>query len=226
MFQQDSKMIITKKIIVIVDYKLGNLFSVNQALLNIGLEAKISSDPNEILSADAIVLPGVGAFSDAMNNLKCLNLINPIKASVDSGKPFLGICLGLQLVFSESEEFGMTKGLGLIKGQVKRFANTVINGKTRKVPQIAWNQIHQINDRSWENTPLSGIKSGEFMYFVHSYYVEPEEQVGLSRTNYDGQDYVSSILRNNLFACQFHPEKSAHEGMKIYSNWAKINNLK
>lgn len=225
-FQQDSNMIPSPKKILIIDYKLGNLFSVNQALTNIGLNISITSDANEIESADAIVLPGVGAFGDAMNNLNSLSLINPINKFVDSGKPFLGICLGLQLLFSESEEFGLSKGLGLVKGRVKRFNNINKEGETRKVPQIAWNQIHKIEGKSWENTPLNTIKEGEFMYFVHSFYVDPEEPVGLSLTNYDGNIYVSSIQKNNLFACQFHPEKSAAEGLKIYNNWAIINNLK
>lgn len=225
-FQQDSNMISSKKKILIIDYKLGNLFSVNQALTNIGLNVSITTNAGEIETADAIVLPGVGAFGDAMNNLQELNLINPIKKFVDSGKPFLGICLGLQLLFSESEEFGITIGLGLVKGSVKRFHNTNRDGETRKVPQIAWNQIHKANGKSWDNTPLNGIKNGEFMYFVHSFYVDPEEAVGLSQTNYDGKIYISSIQKNNLFACQFHPEKSAKEGLKIYNNWAIINNLK
>ena len=225
-FQQDSNMILSKKKILIIDYKLGNLFSVNQALTNIGLNVSITSNADEIQSADAIVLPGVGAFSDAMNNLQELNLINPIKKFVDSGRPFLGICLGLQLLFTESEEFGLSKGLGLVKGRVKRFNNTNRNGEARKVPQIAWNQIHKTNGNSWENTPLKDINEGEFMYFVHSFYVEPEEPIGLSQTNYDGQIYISSILKNNLFACQFHPEKSAQEGLKIYNSWAELNNLK
>lgn len=224
--QQDFNMILSRKKILILDYKLSNLFSVNQALTNIGLNAIITSNADEIESADAIVLPGVGAFTDAINNLYNLNLINPIKKFVDSGKPFLGICLGLQLLFSESEEFGISKGLGLVKGRVKRFNNNNKEGDTRKVPQIAWNQIHKIDGKLWENTPLSDIDEGAFMYFIHSFYVEPEEPVGLSQTTYDGQHYVSSIQKNNIFACQFHPEKSAQEGLKIYNSWAKINNLK
>lgn len=214
----------TKKKILIIDYNSGNLFSVNQALTNIGLNVMISSSPNDIISADAIVLPGVGAFGDAMKNLNKLNLVEPIKQAVASGKPFLGICLGLQLLFSESEEFGITKGLDLVKGKVKRFDSNNSEGERRKVPQISWNKINQINT-PWENTPLEGIKNGEFLYFVHSFYVEPDESVGLSETNYDGQSYISSILKNNIFACQFHPEKSAQEGLKIYKTWAEINNL-
>ena len=216
----------SEKKILIIDYKTGNLFSVNQALTNIGLNVTITSNPNEIAFADAIVLPGVGAFGDAMKNLKSLNLIDPIKKFIDSGKPFLGICLGLQLLFTEGEEFGSTKGLAIIKGRVKRFNNTNREGGTIKIPQIAWNQIYNVRGKSWENSPLKDIKKGEFMYFVHSFYVEPEEPVGLSQTNYDGQKYISSIQKDNIFACQFHPEKSAKEGLKIYDNWAIINNLK
>lgn len=218
-------MIISQKKILIIDYKSGNLFSVNQALTNIGLNVLISSDADDIASADAIVLPGVGAFGDAMKNLHNLNLVLPIKQAVESGKPFLGICLGLQLLFTESEEFGYTKGLDLVKGKVKRFNLNNSEGESRKIPQIAWNKINRINDNTWNNTPLQDIEDGEFMYFVHSFYVEPEEPVGLSETNYDGQNYVSSIQKENIFACQFHPEKSAHEGLQIYKTWASINNL-
>ncbi|PIX06968.1 MAG: imidazole glycerol phosphate synthase subunit HisH, partial [Flavobacteriales bacterium CG_4_8_14_3_um_filter_35_10] len=216
-------MIILKKKILIIDYKSGNLFSVNQALTNIGLNVFISSNANDILSADAIVLPGVGAFGDAMKNLHNLNLVKPIEQAVESGKPFLGICLGLQLLFTESEEFGYTKGLDLVKGKVRRFNINNIAGESRKIPQIAWNKINKINNNTWDNTPLQDIKDGEFMYFVHSFYVDPEEQVGLSETDYDGQIYVSSIQKNNIFACQFHPEKSAQKGLQIYKTWASIN---
>lgn len=219
-------MTLIQKKILIIDYKLGNLFSVNQALTNFGLNVKITSDPEDIKSADAVVLPGVGAFGDAMNNLHNLNLVNPILDFVGSGKPFLGICLGLQLLFTESEEFGLTRGLGLIKGQVRRFHNTNREGDITKVPQISWNQIHKVKGRSWNNTPLENIKDGEFMYFVHSFYVIPDEPVGLSETNYDGQRYISSIIKNNIFACQFHPEKSANVGLSLYNAWANLNNLK
>lgn len=216
----------SEKRVLIIDYKLGNLFSVKQALTNIGLNAKITSNADEIEFADALVLPGVGAFGDAMNNLQELNLINQIKQFIQTGKPFLGICLGLQLLFAESEEFGRTKGLGIVKGTVKRFYNTNKEGETRKVPQIGWNQIKKPIGTSWYNTPLQNIRDGEFMYFVHSFYVDPEEAVALTQTNYDGQIYVSSILKDNIFACQFHPEKSSGEGIKIYNNWAEISNIK
>jgi glutamine amidotransferase len=211
--------------VCIIDYKLGNLFSVNQALTNIGLNVSLSSDKDEIYAADALVLPGVGAFGDAMNNLKKLGLVDPIIESVSNGKPFMGICLGLQLLFTESEEFGSSKGLDLVSGQVKRFSNIQPDGEKRKVPQIAWNQIHKSDGGNWEGSPIRNVKEGEYMYFVHSLYVEPAESVELTRTDYDGQSYVSSILKNNIFACQFHPEKSGTEGLKIYKEWSIMNNL-
>ena len=213
------------KKVCIIDYKLGNLYSVNQALTNIGLNVSLSSDKNEIYAADALVLPGVGAFGDAMQNLKALGLIDPIVEAVNNGKPFLGICLGLQLLFTESEEFGSSKGLDLVSGQVRKFNNTQPSGEKRKVPQIAWNQIQKPSGKTWYNTPLADIKDGEYMYFVHSLYVEPTEPVALTTTNYDGQSFVSSIVKNNIFACQFHPEKSGKEGLKIYREWSKMNNL-
>lgn len=213
------------KKVCIVDYKLGNLFSVSQALNNIGLNVSLSSNKDELYEADALVLPGVGAFGDAMENLKTLDLIDPIVASVTDGKPFMGICLGLQLLFTESEEFGSYKGLDLVSGKVRRFNEKQSNGEIRKVPQIAWNQIDKPPGIVWDSTPLSKIKNGEFMYFVHSYYVEPNESVVLTTTNYDGHSYVSSIIKDNIFACQFHPEKSGEEGLRIYREWSIINEL-
>ena len=215
-----------KKQICIIDYKLGNLFSVNQALINIGLDVVISSDKETILNADALVLPGVGAFGDAMNHLRNLDLIGPIKNAVTSNKPLLGICLGLQLLFSESEEFGLVKGLDIIKGKVTKFDSINLEGNKIKVPQIGWNNISPLENKIWENTPLQNITKEEYLYFVHSYYIVPEENVGLSVTNYDGHKYVSSILKNNIFACQFHPEKSGKVGLQIYNDWALTNNLK
>lgn len=214
------------KKVCIIDYKLGNLFSVNQALINSGLNATISSDKSDILNADALVLPGVGAYGDAMNHLKSLDLIDPILHAVSSDKPLLGICLGLQLLFTESEEFGLVKGMGLIKGRVTRFNNTNAEGELRKVPQIGWNTIAPQGSRKWTETPLQNVAENVYMYFVHSFYIDPYEDVGLSKTNYDGQEYISSILKEKIFACQFHPEKSGEAGLKIYHDWAVINNLK
>ena len=144
---------------------------------------------------------------------------------MNAGKPFLGICLGLQLLFTESEEFLLTKGLNLIKGRVTRFNNVNPEGLIRKVPQIGWNQIFKPEYNSWSGTPLQETAEGTYMYFVHSFYIEPKEPIALTYTNYDGHLYVSSVLKKNIFACQFHPEKSAKEGLRVYMNWAALNNL-
>jgi glutamine amidotransferase len=213
------------KKIIIVDYQLGNLFSVNQVLVNIGLQPKISSESIDIESADAIVLPGVGAFKDAMDNLNALNLSNPIIEAVRNGKPLFGICLGLQLLFTQSEEFGSTNGLGLIEGDVRKFKTVDAEGRKVRVPQIAWNTIYPSEYRTLVNTPLENITETD-MYFVHSYYVAPKNKKDiLTETYYSGLKYTSSVLKNNIFACQFHPEKSAQEGIKVYKNWALLNNL-
>lgn len=214
------------KKVVIIDYKLGNLFSVNQVLINIGLDVVISSDPSDILDADAVVLPGVGAFKDAMLNLNDMHLADAIKNFISTGKPFLGICLGLQLLFTSSEEFGASQGLNLIEGEVKRFENATVDGRPVKVPQIAWNTIHKTNNQQWDNTALQDVDDLTDMYFVHSYYVVPKDKsVILTESTYGGLTYASSIKKDNIFACQFHPEKSALEGIKIYKNWATINKL-
>ncbi len=210
--------------VVIIDYELGNLFSVNQALEKIGLSTSISKNPAEIVEADALILPGVGAFGDAMNNLNKLKLVDPIRNFIDSGKPFLGICLGLQLLFTQSEEFGTQNGLDIIKGVVRKF-NSKDDAIQLKVPQISWNKVLFTNQNLKDNSPLFNIKNEEYFYFVHSFYVLPEEDVTLTETEYGGIIYTSSIIKNNIFACQFHPEKSGKEGLKIYQNWASQNNL-
>jgi glutamine amidotransferase len=214
------------KKIIIIDYQSGNLFSISQALTNIGLDVKVSSEADDIVTADAIVLPGVGAFGAAMLNLEEMGLVEPIKEFVNSGKPFLGICLGLQLLFSSSVEFYSSRGLDIIKGTVKRFKNSDVDGKIIKVPQIAWNTILKTENSSWEGTPLYDLGEDKDMYFVHSFYVIPEDkQAILTETIYGGVKYASSILYKNIFACQFHPEKSAASGLKIYKNWAVLNKL-
>lgn len=213
-----------KKKVVIIDYQLGNLFSVKQACDTVGMNATISSDKEDILNADALILPGVGAFNEAMTNLKSLDIENPIKDMVAAGKPLFGICLGQQLLFSESEEFGAGKGLDLIPGLIKRFPE-LLEDKKIKVPHIAWNRIYADN-YDWSKTPLHELDNKEFMYFVHSYYVKPDDNAcRLTLTNYDDIEFCSSVIKDNIFATQFHPEKSAEKGVSIYKNWALINNL-
>ena len=212
------------KKVVIIDYQLGNLFSVKQACDSVGINAEISSNREEILKADALILPGVGAFIEAMNNLKKFGLDDAIQTKVNGGTPIFGICLGQQLLFTESEEFGAGKGLDLISGVIKRFPETIEERKV-KVPHIAWNTIFKLN-KEWDNTALKDLNNNDFMYFIHSYYVKPKDDACiLTLTNYDGIEFCSAILRNNIFATQFHPEKSADKGILIYKNWALINNL-
>jgi glutamine amidotransferase len=161
-----------------------------------------------------------------MDELRRLDLVGPIKDFIEIGKPFMGICLGLQLLMSESEEFGRHEGLDVIRGSVVRFPNTGREGQKIKVPQVGWNRIFPPESsapRYWKESQLKGIASNTYMYFVHSFYAVPtENEVILSRTNYQGTEYVSSVFRDNVFACQFHPEKSGNEGLRIYSNWAAM----
>jgi glutamine amidotransferase len=204
------------KKVAIIDFKVGNIFSVVQACKKVGLLVEVTSDYNTILSSDGVILPGVGAFGDAMITLEEQNLIKTIKDFVQTGKPFMGVCLGLQLLFTNSEEFGNHKGLDIIKGTVKKFDST----KT-KVPQIGWNKIYK-DFNTWENSPLEDTINNEFMYFVHSYYVIPSNKnVVLTNTNYSGIEYCSSIKKDNILATQFHPEKSGEKGLEIYKNWSK-----
>ncbi|MGO4821861.1 MULTISPECIES: imidazole glycerol phosphate synthase subunit HisH [unclassified Flavobacterium] len=214
----------SKKKVVIIDYQLGNLFSVKQACDTIGINAEISSNKEDVLNADALILPGVGAFIEAMINLRKFGLDTAIQEKVNSGTPIFGICLGLQLLFTESEEFGAGKGLDLISGVIKRFPEK-LEGKNIKVPHIAWNTIYKLQ-QDWDHSALSQIEENDFMYFIHSYYVKPtHDSCILTNTNYDGIEFCSSILKSNIFATQFHPEKSASKGISIYKNWALINNL-
>lgn len=205
------------KKVSIIDFKVGNIFSVVQACNEIGLSVEVTSDYNTILSSDGVILPGVGAFGDAMLNLEEQNLIITIKDFVKTGKPFMGICLGLQLLFTHSEEFGNHKGLDIIKGSVKKFDNS-----KDKVPQIGWNKIYKSNN-DWKKTPLKSIINNEYMYFVHSYFVKPQDKsIILTNTNYSELEYCSSIKKDNIFATQFHPEKSGEKGLEIYRNWSKL----
>ena len=199
--------------IVIVDYGMGNLRNVQKGFEQIGFETKVTRNKKEIERASAIVLPGVGAFKDCMENLEKFGLIEPLLRSIQKGKPYLGICLGLQILFSESEEFGFQKGLDLIRGKVVKFKPD----QEHKVPHMGWNGI----EKKMEIPFLQGIESGDFFYFVHSYYVIPEEPQWISTlTNY-GIPFVSSIWKENLFAIQFHPEKSQQKGLRILENFAR-----
>jgi len=198
--------------IAIIDYGMGNLLSVQKAFEKVGFPAKIVTDPDEVIKARAVVLPGVGAFKDAMENLTESNMVDPIYQVIKEGKPFLGICLGLQLLFSESEEFGLTKGLDIIEGKVRKIPAGV------KITHIGWNEIKMVH----ESPIMKGIDSGSHFYFVHSYYVEPEnKKVITCQTDY-GFEYTSVITKDNVFGIQFHPEKSSTLGLKILKNFGEM----
>jgi glutamine amidotransferase len=208
------------KKVVIIDYQLGNLFSVKQACEYLGYHTEISSDPIQLLEADYAILPGVGAFNDAMKNMSELGLTEAILEYVNLGKPLMGVCLGLQLLLTGSEEFINTQGLNLIPGKVKKFSPQTIDGNVFKVPQIQWNTINEPIKDCWNNTPLHVCKNNDFMYFVHSYYaVLDDQRYILAQTTYGNETYCSSVLKNNIFAIQFHPEKSSLYGINIYKAW-------
>lgn len=204
--------------VAIIDYKMGNLYSVKAACANVGLSSIISSDHSEILDAEVAILPGVGAYGEAMHNLSALKLDEIIFKFIDSGKQFIGICLGFQLLFENSNEFGLNSGLGVLKGSVKKIKLNTSNNDRFPIPQIGWNKIKNIG-KSWKNTLLSKNENEDFMYFIHSYYVEPhDENIILANTNYGRFEYCSSINYKNIFATQFHPEKSSYKGILIYEN--------
>lgn len=217
------------KRVIIIDYKLGNLYSVHHACKHVGLDVEISSDPKKILSADALILPGVGAFAEGMKNMEILGLAEAVLESVEKEKPLFGVCLGLQMLFSESDEFDQCKGLGVINGSVSRLSPPNSNIKKIKIPHIGWNKIYAFNNESnlWGNSPLEPCSQGEFQYFVHSYVGNPKDNKNiLSITNYGGQEFCSAVQQgNHVIATQFHPEKSGEMGLKIYSKWAKIHKL-
>ena len=197
--------------ITIVDYGIGNLRSVQKAFEAVGAATRMITRPDELAGADAIVLPGVGAFGDGMDNLRLAGLVDPLLAAVRSGRPFLGICLGMQLLFEESEEIGQHVGLGLLPGRVRRFSGEL------KVPQIGWNQI------AWRrpNALSAGIVDGAYAYFVHSYYVEPADPSCVLATTDYGIEYASVVGQGNVLGLQFHPEKSQAVGLRMLSNFVQ-----
>ncbi len=219
-----------KRRVAIVNYGMGNLFSVEQACLVVGLAPIVTSSPQDVLDSEGVIVPGVGAFGDAMAALERTGMVNPLKEiALKRCKPLMGICLGLQLMMEESFEFGYHKGLGLIHGSVIRFDQSIKDqtGRAVKVPQVGWNRIFQLKSRElgtkpWAESLLQGVEEGEFMYFVHSFYVVPKEkEVQLSMTRYGDTEFCSAIERDQIFGCQFHPERSGAQGLRIYQNFAK-----
>ena len=206
--------------IAIVDYGRGNLWSVQNGFAYVGTQVQVSSDPEVIRRAEAVVFPGVGAFRDCMQNLAERGLDQAIREVIQADRPVLAICVGMQALLSESEEFGTTPGLGIFAGQVRRFPEAVPAASPRlKVPHMGCNQLHQ-----QRTCPLlSGIPDGAFTYFVHSYYAVPQaDDVVVARTDY-GVEFASVLWRENLYATQFHPEKSQAWGLRILQNFVALS---
>ncbi len=208
--------------IAVIDYGMGNLRSVQKALEHVGAKVIVTNDPKLIISADSVVLPGVGAFKDCMANLTQLKLVDPIRKFIDGGKPFLGICLGLQVLFEESEEYGPVAGLGILPGKVLKFTSAsseTKGGPPIKIPHIGWNNIEVK-----KKVPLfDKLGTESYFYFVHSYYVVPEDQSMVATVTNYGVEFVSGIQYRNIYAFQFHPEKSQTVGLSLLERFSNLN---
>jgi glutamine amidotransferase len=204
---------------VVIDYGLGNLRSVSKALEAEGAQVKVANNLSTIKEARAIILPGVGAFYRGIENLKKLGILDVIVEEIKKGKPFLGICLGLQLLFTESEEHTVSRGMDVFRGKVVKFKHNV------KIPHMGWNQVTVSGQRSVVNVNLfEGIPDNSYFYFVHSYYVEPEDKNIVTGSTFYGQEFTSVIVKDNIVGVQFHPEKSGEIGLKLLKNF--INSIK
>lgn len=201
--------------IAIIDYGMGNIHSVKKALELYGAKVKVSSDPKEISSCQKLILPGVGAFGDAMQELERQGLAALIKEQVKNKKPFLGICLGLQLLFEKSEEADKCKGLGIIKGEVRKFPASDLN-----VPHMGWNQLEKV--KSDECILLKDVPDGSFVYFCHSYYPEPSDEKTIAATTDYGIPFASALWQDNVYGAQFHPEKSQSVGLQMLKNFVEL----
>ena len=198
---------------------MGNLRSVQKGFEAVGAEAIVTSDSKKILSARSVVLPGVGAFKACMDNLEKFDLIDTVKQSVKSGKPFLGICLGLQLLFSQAEEFGSVSGLGILKGKVVGFKDAPNSGGPFKIPHMGWNNVEVKTSHSL----FDSVPNQSYFYFVHSYYVVPEDTTTVATTTNYGIEFVSGIHHENIHAFQFHPEKSQQLGLTVLKNFSRLS---
>ena len=205
--------------IAIIDYGMGNLRSVQKGFEKVGAEAVVTADPGTLLEAERIVLPGVGAFRDCMHNLEQGGFVEPLLRVIAEGRPFLGICVGMQMLFSDSVEFGLHRGLDVIPGHVLRFPEQMREaGEELKVPQMGWNQLN------FKRRPpaFAGVDEGANVYFVHSYYVKPDNDEVIATVTDYGFEFCSSVWRDNIVATQFHPEKSQDVGLRILKNFAEM----
>jgi glutamine amidotransferase len=210
-------------VVTVVDYGMGNLLSVRRALEHVGAEPRLTSDPDEVAAAERLVIPGVGAFADGMRELETRGLVEPIRAAAESGRPVLGICLGLHLLMDESEEFGRHEGLGILPGRVVELARHA-NGTRLKVPHIGWGSIHPPGGpaaEAWRGSPLEPLHDGVDVYFVHSFVVEPADpSLTLAVAQSDGRRFPAALRRGAVSGTQFHPEKSGPAGLAIVAAFA------
>jgi len=203
-------------VIGIVDYNMGNLASVINAFAKVGADATLESDPSKLSQYDKLILPGVGAFGDAMEHLQSNGMDKAVKDYASTGKPLLGICLGMQLLFASSEEFGSTEGLGLIPGKVVAFDEAKFD-HPQKVPHMGWNELFVQND----TVLFAGLEKDFYLYFVHSFHAQCDNEYAIGKTHY-GYEFVSAVQNDNIYGIQPHPEKSHENGLKIIENFAKL----
>lgn len=209
----------TKPSVTVVDYGRGNLLSVVRAFERVGAEVTVTDDAEAIAAAVRLVIPGVGAFADAMGELSRRNLIDPLKAYAETGRPMLGVCVGMQILFDSGEEFGEFAGLGLMPGRVTPIAGR--SSMRLKIPHIGWNRLLPANE--WDHTILAGLGEDPYCYFVHSFAAVPEsDDVLLSQMAYGDLCLTAAVRRENIWGCQFHPEKSGETGLKIISNFLEL----
>lgn len=207
--------------VAVIDYGVGNLLSVSRAMTHCGARVSVTADPATILAADRVILPGVGAFANGMAALCALGLDEVVHRVVDQGTPLLGICLGMQMLMESSEEFGTTRGLGLIPGNVVQIPSQTPSGETHKIPHIGWNELVLPPGRAdWSSSLLEGIAAGEAVYFVHSFMAQPTAaQDRLADCSYGGIAVSAVVQRGRVLGCQFHPEKSGEVGMRVLRNF-------
>jgi imidazole glycerol-phosphate synthase subunit HisH len=202
--------------VTVIDYGIGNLFSVSRALEQCGAQVRVSGDLHDIDAATHLVLPGVGAFADGMQGLRERGMIEPLRRYAASGRPLLGICLGMQMLATVSEEFGEHEGLGLVPGRICPVRSTDLEGRPLKIPHIGWSALSPARDGAWHGTPLAGTPVGAAVYLVHSFHMVPEDPADLlAECRYGGYSVTAAIRRGAVFGCQFHPEKSGPVGLDI-----------
>lgn len=209
--------------VTVIDYGVGNLLSVQKALMHCGAEVLFADNEEKILAADLLFLPGVGAFANAMDELNQRNMVGAIKAYCATQKPFLGVCLGMQLMLDQTEEFGVHNGLGLIAGKVEAVPNKTVSGAKQKVPHIGWNEMYRPASSNANSKMLSSLEEKSSVYFVHSYRARPDDTKHvLSVCDYGGHEVAAIIGKDNMYGCQFHPEKSGDIGLSILSSFIRL----